>query len=147
MRLDCVKEAKQKLRDYNAKKNAISATAEQIEMLEAEYTCVRSAITDATAARGGGNRREDAMLNNIAMRAELQTAHDIAVAWVHVVDHALSLMTREDRIILDHFYINHRKGHVERVCEKLHIEKSQVYERQKAAIRRFAMALYVTIET
>lgn len=79
--MNCLKEAEHKLRDYSARKNAVISTAEQIVMLEKESTGVRSAVTDATPVRGGGNHREDAMLHNIALRAELQIAHERTVKW------------------------------------------------------------------
>lgn len=44
--MNCLKEAEYKLRDYNAKKNAIAATLEEITRLESESTCVRSAMTE-----------------------------------------------------------------------------------------------------
>lgn len=145
--MNCFKEAEHKLRDYNAKCNAILSTAEQITQLEQESFSVRSATTDATPVRGGGNGREDALLNNIAMRSELQTAHDHAEAWVRVVDRALGVLSPDERLVLDRFYINRQKGHVERLMEELCIEKAQVYARKDAALRHFTVALYGGVET
>lgn len=145
--MNCLKEAEYKLRDYNAKKNSITATAEQISMLEAESTCVRSATTDGTPVQDGGNRREDAMLNNIAARMELKAAHDSAEAWMRIVDGALDVLTDDERRILDRFYINRQKGHVERLMDELHIEQTHVYRRKDAALRKFTLALYGVTET
>ena len=145
--MNCIKEAESKLRDYSAKRNSILSTEEQIALLEQESVGVRAATTDGTAARGGGNRREDAMLNNIAMRAELQTAHDHAEAWVRVVDRALGVLSPDERLVLDRFYINRQKGSAERLMEELCIEKSQVYARKDAALRHFTVALYGGVET
>ena len=145
--MNCLKEAEYKLRDYNAKKNSITATAEQIFMLEAESTCVRSATTDGTPVQDGGNRREDAMLNNIAARMELKAAHDSAEAWMSVVYGALDVLTDDERRILDRFYINRQKGHAERLMEEMNLEKAQVYRVKDAALRKFALALYGVTET
>lgn len=145
--MNCLKEAEYKLRDYEAKKNAVIATAEQISMLEAESTCVRSANTDGTPVQGGGNCREDAMLNNIAARMELKAAHDSAEAWLRIIDGALAILSDEERLILDRFYINRQKGHIERLMDELHIEQTHVYRRKDAALRKFTLALYGVTET
>lgn len=145
--MNCLKEAEYKLRDYNAKKNAIVATLEEITRLESESTCVRSATTDGTPVQDGGNRREDAMLNNIAARMELKAAHDSAEAWMRIVDGALAVLTDDERHILDRFYINRQKGHAERLMEEMNLEKSQVYYRKDAALRKFTLALYGVTET
>lgn len=145
--MNCLKEAEYKLRDYNAKKNAIVATLEEITRLESESTCVRSATTDGTPVQDGGNRREDAMLNNIAARMELKAAHDNAEAWMRTVNGALAVLTDDERHILDRFYINRQKGHAERLMEEMNLEKSQVYYRKDAALRKFTLALYGVTET
>lgn len=145
--MNCLKEAEYKLRDYNAKKNAIAATLEEIKRLESESTCVRSATTDGTPVQDGGNRREDAMLNNIAARMELKAAHDNAEAWLRIIDGALAVLTDDERRILDRFYINRQKGHAERLMDELHIEQTHVYRRKDAALRKFTLALYGVTET
>lgn len=145
--MNCLKEAEYKLRDYNAKKNAIVATLEEITRLESESTCVRSATTDGTPVQDGGNRREDAMLNNIAARMELKAAHDNAEAWLRIIDGALAVLTDDERRILDRFYINRQKGHAERLMEEMNLEKAQVYRVKDAALRKFALALYGVTET
>lgn len=145
--MNCLKEAEYKLRDYAAKKNALAATADQIAMLEAESTCIRSATTDGTPVQGGGNCREDAMLDNIAKRAELQAAHDSTAEWLRIVDSALDVLTEDERLVLDRFYINRQKGNPERLQAEMGVEKSQVYRRKDAALRHFTMALYGVCET
>lgn len=145
--MNCFKEAEYKLRDYSAKCSAILSTEEQIALLEQESVGVRAATTDGTAVRGGGNRREDALLHNIALRSELQTAHDRAAAWVRVVDRALGVLSPEERLVLDRFYINRQKGSAERLMDELCVEKSQVYRRKDAALRHFTVALYGGVET
>ena len=145
--MNLFKEAESKLRDYSAKRNSILSTEEQIKLLEGESTDVRSAITDATPVRGGGNRREDALLNNIALRAELQIAHDRTVEWVRNVERALAVLNDEERLVLDRFFIHRQKGCAERLMEELHLEQTQVYARRAAALRHFTIAMYGVTET
>ena len=142
--MNWVKEAESKLRDYAAKEQSLESVAERIAQLQAEMTCVRSATTDSTAVHGGGNCREDALLNNISERTELERAKQRRVEWVNK---ALRALTDADRHLLDMFYVNRRKGHAERLCEEMHLEKAQVYRRKEAALRKFTLLLYGATET
>ena len=145
--MNWVRETESKLRDYSAKMQSLESVTERIAQLQAEMTCVRSATTDSTAVHGGGNCREDALLNNIAERDELQRAKQSTAEWLEWVNGALTALSGEDRMLLDKFYINRRKGHVEWLCEELCVEKSAVYRRKEKALRRFALLLYGVTET
>ena len=145
--MNWVIEAESKLRDYAAKERSLESVAERIAQLQAEMTCVRSATTDSTAVHGGGNCREDALLNNISEQTELERAKQRPAEWVEWVNKALRALTDTDRHLLDVFYINRHKGHVERLCEELRVEKSEVYRRKEKALRRFTLALYGEVET
>ena len=97
--MNWVKEAESKLRDYAAKEQSLESVAERIAQLQAEMTCVRSATTDSTAVHGGGNCREDALLNNISERTELERAKQKTAEWVEWVNKALRALTDADRHI------------------------------------------------
>lgn len=145
--MNWVKEAESKLRDYAAKEQSLESVTERIAQLQAEMTCVRSATTDSTAVHGGGNGREDALLNNIAERDELERAKLSTAEWLEWVNGALIALSDTDKNLLDKFYINRRKGHVERLCEEMHLEKAQVYRRKEAALRKFTLLIYGATET
>lgn len=145
--MNWVREAESKLRDYSAKEQSLESVTERITQLNLEMSCVRSATTDGTAVHGGGNGREDALLNNIAERDELERANLSTAEWLEWVNGALIALSDTDKNLLDKFYINRRKGHVERLCEEMHLEKAQVYRRKEAALRKFTLLLYGATET
>lgn len=145
--MNWVREAESKLRDYSVKEQSLESVTERISQLNLEMSCVRSATMDGTAVHGGGNGREDALLNNIAERDELQRVKANTTEWLEWVNSALTALSGAERDLLDKFYIDRRKGHVERLCEEMHVEKSEVYRRKEKALRRFALALYGTTET
>lgn len=145
--MNWIREAESKLYDYSAKAQSLQSVTARIALLESEMSCVRSATTDGTAVHGGGNGREDALLNNIAERDELQRAKASVTKWLEWVNRALTALSEQEKDLLDKFYINRRKGHVERLCEKMNVEKSEVYRRKEKALRRFALALYGATET
>ena len=145
--MDWKREAADKLRCYEAKRASAVLAREEMQRLTYEATRIRSAAADGTPVRGGGSTREDVMVDNIVRRGELDTAMRIAALWVRTVEAGLAVLDAEERHILDRFYIPRAGGHVERLCEELHLEKSQVYERKDRALRHFTLALYGVVET
>lgn len=135
-------EAIEKLKQYEAKKLSLKNIPMEIARLESAMRGIRSAASDSTPVQGGGSGREDMYLYNIVQREELERSLEQAKKWVNLVDAGLDILSREERLILDRFYINPSKGNVDRLCGELHIEKSQVYSRKDAAIRHFTICLY-----
>lgn len=140
-------EAIEKLKEYTARKNAITSIPEEIKRLEEDAQRIRAASTDATPVQGGGSTREDMLLTNIVHREELQRRLSDAKRWVDIVDGGLAVLSDEDRLVLDRFYIHPMRGNVDRLCDDLAIEKAAVYKRKEKALRRFTVALYGAVES
>ena len=140
-------EAIEKLKEYTARKNAITSIPEEIKRLEEEARRIRSAATDATPVKGGGSTREDMLLDNIVHREELQRRLSDARRWVDIVDGGLAVLSDEDRLVLDRFYIHPARGNVDRLCGELGLEDARsAYKRKDKALRKFTVALYGTCE-
>jgi len=135
-------EAIEKLKQYEAKKRSLQNIPEEIKRLESAMQSIRSATADGNPVQGGGSGRGDMYLSNIVRREELERSLEQAQKWVALADAGLEILTAEERLILDRFYINPAKGNVDRLCGELGIEKSQVYNRKDAALRRFTISLY-----
>ena len=140
-------EAIEKLKEYTARKNAITSIPEEIKRLEEDAQRIRAASADATPVQGGGSAREDMLLSNIVHREELQRRLSDARRWVDIVDGGLSVLTDDDRLVLDRFYIHPMRGNVDRLCDELAVEKAAVYKRKEKALHRFTVALYGTTES
>ena len=137
----------QRLRDYEARKEAIESLTEQIELLEDKFTAIRSATTDSTPVQGGNeNRREQMLIHNIATREELQTNLEIAKSEVEITEKGLAALTENERKILQRFYITRTKGYVERLCDELYISKTELYRQKEDALKRFTMVCYGIVE-
>lgn len=145
--MDWKREAADKLRKHEARKEALRSIPEEIRMYEEAFGSIRSAATDSTPVSGGGSTREDMMLSNIVRREELKVALKQARRAVAIVDRGLAALTEEERTILDRFYIRPAKGNVERLCGELKLEQSSVYRRRDAALHHFTIALYGITET
>ena len=133
----------ERLRAYEARLSSLTNIPEQIEALELGFTSIRSAKTDATAIRGGeGNKREEALIDNIVMRDELKNNLKIAEREIEITERGLAGLTDEQRTILEMFYIDRPKGHVEKLCDELFLEKSRVYALKEDALKKFTIACY-----
>ena len=136
------KEAIEKLKEYNARKQAITSIPMEIAQLESAVRGIRSASADGVAISGGGSGREDMLLSNICKREELKRSLAAAKVWVSQVDTALSVLDQEERLVLDRFYINPARGNVDRLCGELNVEKPTIYRRKDDALRHFTICLY-----
>ena len=141
------REAIDKLKNYEAHREALENIPKEIKRLESAYAGIRSATTDGTPVSGGSNTREDSMLSNIVHRDELKRRLKEARLWVAQVDKALAVLDDEERLVLDRFYIHRAKGNVGELCERLNVEQATVYRKRDSALRRFTIALYGVTET
>ena len=140
-------EAMDKLKNYEVHRQALESIPQEIKRLESVWTGIRSAVTDSTPVSGGGSTREDVMLSNIVHRDELKQRMKEACLWVSQVDKALSILSDEERLVLDRFYLHPIKGIIDDLCERLNVERSAIYDRRDKALRRFTIALYGVTET
>ena len=141
------REAIDKLKNYEARREALENIPKEIKRLESSYVGIRSAATDGTPVSGGGNTREDAMLSNIVHRDELKRRLKEARLRVVQVDKALAVLDDEERMVLDRFYIHRTKDRVGELCDRLNLEKTAVYDRREKALRHFTIALYGITES
>ena len=140
--MDWKKEAIEKLRQYTAKKMSLQTIPEEIRRLELEMCNIRSAGTDGSPSKGGGNGREDMLLSNIVRREEMERMLEQARIWVALVNAGLSLMDQEEKLLLDRFYIHPEKGAADRLAGDLHLDVKTVYRRKDDALRKFTISLY-----
>lgn len=137
----------EKLRRYDAMRQALRNIPEEIERLKAEATALRSASADSLFVRGSGGRQEDACINNIIRRQELEQALRQVRHWLSVTERGLLALDQEQRTILQRLYLYPQKGAIERLCSELGLEQSSVYRKRDQALHRFTAAIYGFLET
>lgn len=137
-----------KLKDYTAQKSSVENLTEEIARLESEACSIKSATSDGTPVKGGGSGREDRLLSNIVQREEYKLMRDRAKLYVSMVDRGLSVLSAEEKNLLDKMYIIREKGAVERLMNELGLlETSSLYKRINKALQRFTIALYGCTES
>lgn len=137
----------EKLRRYDAMRQALRNIPEEIERLKAEATALRSASADSLFVRSSGGRQEDARINNIIKRQELEQTLRQVRHWLAVTERGLLALDEEQRTILQRLYLYPQKGAIERLCSELGLEQSSVYRKRDQALHRFTAAIYGFLET
>ena len=139
--------AVQRLKNYETRRISLEQIKEQLNALDIQFEAIRAAKTDGEPISGTmSNRREEIMIDNIQKRDELKANYKIAKREIEVTEKGLEALTKEERRILELFYINRSYDHVGRLCDELNIEKTVVYERKDKALKRFTMACYGVVD-
>lgn len=135
--------ARDKLRDYPARLNALETIPLEIKALQLKMEAIRSATSDSTPVQGGGSTREDAMLNNIAERGELENALEITKLYAETMNSALAILDADEFRVLELFYIQPQAHKIERLMDELHLaDERSVYKRLDRALSKFTLAYY-----
>ena len=140
-------EAIEKLRRYKAMQTAAKNIPEQICMLEHSATSLRSASAPRLGGSGGARGRENAMINNLAERQELEWSLARVQQWLAVMNRGLDALTPEEIVILQKMYLFPERGAVDRLCSDLGVEQATVYRKRDKALRTFTVAMYGFPET
>lgn len=135
-------EAMEKLRRYDSMLLAAKNIPVELCRLEEAAVAIRRGGIDGCAVISGGNRQEERMLDNLMNRQELNRCLQQTESWLDTMERALMSLPREERLVLERFYIRPEKGSVERLCTELGAETSTIYRKRDKALRQFTIALY-----
>lgn len=134
--------AMEKLRRYDGMRQALRNIPEEIRRLKEEARAIRVSSFDHIVVRGGGGSREDALIENLVQRQELEWNLKQVKRWLAVADRALAALLPDEKLILQRLYLHPEKGALERLCNELGVEQSSIYRKRDQALQRFTVALY-----
>ena len=137
----------EKLKQYEAKRQALEIIPMQIAEIESTMTSIRSGANIAPVSGGKSTGKENMLLSCIVQREELQCNLNRVKLWIKFMEKGLSVLDQDERLVLDRFFIHPAKGNIDRLCGELFIEQSQVYKRRDKALRKFTIALYGCVES
>ena len=135
-------EAMDKLRRYDVMRQALRNIPEEIARLKEDACAFRGVNTSTTPVKGGGSRREEALINNLVQRQELEWTLKQVKHWLSIADRGLLALPQDERLVLQRLYLYPEKGAVERLCSELGVEQSSVYRKRDQALQRFTLAMY-----
>ena len=140
-------EAMDKLRRYDAMRQALRNIPEEIARLKEDACALRGANISTTPVKGGGSRREEALINNLVQRQELEWTLKQVKHWLSIADRGLLALAPDERLVLQRLYLYPERGAIERLCNELGMEQSSVYRKRDQALQRFTFAMYGFTET
>lgn len=137
-----------KLRNFGIKVVAVNNLLEEIRELKARQTSLKSSRFDAVCVTGGdSSKAQDAMLNLIAAIDEKTALYKLNHREVERIKRALSVLTEEEYLVLEAFFIYPTADPVKALKEQKHFERTWIYNTRRGALRKFAKALYGAVDT
>ena len=140
--MNWISESISDLRLYGQRKRFLESVDSQLIWLENDFAALKGCATDSEAVEGGASRSEDHLLNNIVKRDKLRQNKELSEKFVQTIERTLYLLPRQQQEILTEFFIDRSKGHIERLMDKMHTEKSRVYELKDEALHNFTILRY-----
>lgn len=135
-------EAMEKLRRYDAMQRATVNIPLEISRLKAEAEAVGCGLAIVPPGSRDLRREEDALMNNLVIRQQLQWSLDQAKWWTGTVSRALDALDPEERLVLQQLYIVPQNGALKRLSDHLGKEKSSIYRCRDKALHKFTLSLY-----
>ncbi|MFV0351214.1 MAG: hypothetical protein ACK5JF_02735 [Oscillospiraceae bacterium] len=132
----------QDLRKYEGQKESLVNIPEKILALRYRFQAVKSVAADREPVTGGASHYEDAMLDNIVERRRLSFTLSANKRLVALVEKGLDSLTKTERMVLDAFFINRRKDHIEYLKQETGYESAQIYRIKEDALYRFTVSMY-----
>ena len=144
--IDYKKICKRELSRYYEKLLAIDSLQDEIDTLTARMEGIRSPKMDATPVQGGSSTAEERIINAICNRDNLTANHELVKWQVRQMERGLSVLTEQQRRILDVAVMRREYNAVDRLCEELHISRAELYRREDEALRRYTICRYGVTE-
>lgn len=143
--MDWKREAIEDLRNYTRRKQSLENLPKRIEALEQDSFSVRAGLGSEPVS-GGTSMAEDRMINNISERERL--GHNLCSVrrLVELTEQGLDSLTREERLVLERFFINRQRGYLERLMDELGYERRQIYRIKDNALKKYTMVMFGIVE-
>ncbi len=140
--MNWISESVADLRLYGQRKRFLENVDNQLIWLENDFAALKGCATDSEAVDGGASRSEDHLLNNIVKRDKLKQNKKLSKEFVEQMEKTLDMLPKQQKDILTEFFVDRSRGHIERLMDKMHIEKSRVYELKDEALHNFTILRY-----
>ena len=140
--MNWISESISDLRLYGQRKRFLENVDSQLIWLENDFAALKGCATDSEAVDGGASRSEDHLLNNIVKRDKLKQNNELAEKFVQTIEKTLYLLPKQQQEILTEFFVDRSRGHIERLMDKMHVEKSRAYELKDEALHNFTILRY-----
>lgn len=132
-----------RLRTIAVKLDAYTTASDHLDQLRSAACEVKGPVLSRVPISGtGGNREEGRRLNNIALQEEIERNLAKLRQDVELHEKNWPKLTDQERTVLDYFYINRQRNHMQVLMKKFHCEKSTVYRMKDDALFKLTMLTY-----
>jgi hypothetical protein len=144
--IDYKKICRWELGRYYEKMQSISSLTEEIKRCSDRLDGLGSPMKGATPVQGGSSTAEERLINAICSRDTLKLNLALVKWQVKQMDRGLSVLTDQQRRILEVKTMRRESGAAERLCDELHISRAELYRREDEAMARYAICRYGVTE-
>lgn len=130
--MDWRKVAEDDLKHYREQKMGLQHLNEQINEVNARIERVTVQM----------KTEKEKLVDLYVRRDKLALARNAVEPLIRRMDESLSLLSIDERKIVERLLIDREKGAVERLCSELFLERTRVYEMRNSALRKFTVAMY-----
>lgn len=132
------------LRTHPQREAALENLQARIAALKAQAEGLRAVSTDKVPVQGGASLSEERLIDNIVERQRLELNLRAVRPLVAIVRRGLGNLTQEERMILERFAQNGRRGDrtADILAEELHMSRRSVYRLEEEALRKFTLSCY-----
>lgn len=128
------------LKDWLTMEERMDDAPEEIWLANERMTSIRG-FNSATPVQGGGNKREEMLVNNIDMKDLAERGLQEAQNYFDCVMPAWASLTDDERYLLRERFVEEGNG-LQRIMKRRNVEKSTAYNLCNNALRKFRKKLF-----
>ena len=135
------------LRSYALQKDSLASTKELAESIAKRLQSPSGGGYDREPVMGGCSTVEDRWIAGIVEKELLWEAYETTAQHISRIEHALAMLSDDERLVLELFYINRPRRYIDELCERLCVEQSRVYQIKDKALSKFTLAMFGQLRT
>ena len=137
---DEIYEAKEELKSLRMKRCQMRDIEYEIRITETKATSPRSNTLSAVPTHGGGNHYEHALASYVDEKDELIKKLRSKQLEIEQIENALSVLTDEEREVIDKFYINWTTTSMWDLTDELNCGRTHIYKLRNNALKKYINA-------
>lgn len=131
------------LRRYRYLTISLDNIPRRIEAIDNELQAIKSARLDNSPVMGGiYNPAEERLITLLEEKSRLEMLYKTDKMLIDTIEKGLAALDATERLVLDRFFINRPRNHVEGLMEELGYERTQIYKIKDQALYNFTLAEY-----
>lgn len=134
------------LRRYPGLCNSVENLAERVRILEESAANVKGANLDRIPISGGGSHYEDKILSNLVEKEKKRNLLKVNKQLKAAIEVGLDALTKEERMVLESFYMFPHKNAADSLISILHCERATIYRIRRKALYKFTVNMYGIID-